>query len=154
MSVVDVADVDVGALRERFLDHEFDAKTFEIEADAIVSFATACGEEAPRYLDPTHPEFQASPTFASSLMTNRQMPPDFPDIDGLSMNAGKSMELKRPIRPGPVTGHACLHDIYEKTGRSGRMVFIVSRMELFDAQGALLAVSDSRQVIREKPSKA
>lgn len=152
MSEIDVTDVDVTALRERFLEHEFDAKIFEVDAKAIVDFAVACGERAPRYVDPSDPNFQASPTFTSTLMISRQVPADFPKIAGLSMNAGKSIELKRPIRPGTVTGRSRLHDIYEKTGRSGRMLFVVSRMEFYDARGDLLALSDSRQVIREKPN--
>ena len=39
----------------------------------------------------------------------------------------------------------------DKTGRSGRMLFLVSRMEIFDPHGELLATADSRQVIRERP---
>jgi hypothetical protein len=154
MSQIDVADIDIAALRTQFLGHEFDAKAFEIEAEEIIVFARACGEQAPRYLDAEHPDFQAPPTFTSSLMTNRQMPEAFPSIDGLTLNAGKSLELLKPVRPGRVTGRSQLHDLYEKTGRSGRMVFIVSRMALYDDDDTLLALSDSRQVIREKPRRA
>jgi len=154
MSEIDVADIDIAALRAEFLEHEFDAKEFEVKAEAIVEFARACGERAPRYLDPEHPDFQAPPTFTSGLMTNRQVPEAFPKIDGLSLNAGKSMELLAPIRPGWVTGRSRLQDLYDKTGRSGRMVFVVSRMAFYDAEGTLLALSDSRQVIREKPKPA
>ena len=53
----------------------------------------------------------------------------------------------------PLTGRTHLHDIYDKTGRSGRMVFLVSRMEIFDANGTHVATSDSRMVIREKPAR-
>lgn len=148
-----ITDVNLETLREQFLDHEFESKTFEVTAEAIVAFARACGEGAARYLDPNHPDFQASPTFPSSLMSNRQVPLDFPDLGALSMNAGKSMEFRRPVRPGRVVGRSHLHEIYEKTGRSGRMVFIVSRMEIFDEQDQLLTVSDSRQVFREKPKE-
>jgi len=31
------------------------------------------------------------------------------------------------------------------------MMFLVSRMEVFDPSGELLATADSRQVIRERP---
>ena len=80
------------------------------------------------------------------------MPPDFPKLEGLSMNAGKAMMLHHPVRPGTLVGRSHLHDIYAKTGRSGRMTFIVQRMEFFDPDGTLVATSDSRQVIREKPT--
>jgi hypothetical protein len=37
-------------------------------------------------------------------------------------------------------------DIYEKTGRSGTMVFIVNRMSFFDADGAPIATVDWRMI--------
>ena len=40
--------------------------------------------------------------------------------------------------------------IYAKTGRSGRMIFVVSRMELFDESDDKVATADTRLVIREK----
>ncbi|MEM7250067.1 MAG: MaoC family dehydratase N-terminal domain-containing protein [Pseudomonadota bacterium] len=144
--------VDIEALRDRFLNHEFEAREFEVTAQDIITFAKACGESAPRFTDPADPNFQAPPTFPSTLMRGAQLPEDFPTLEGLSLNAGKAMALHHPIRPGRLTGRSHLHDIYTKTGRSGRMIFIVSRMEFFDATGELIATSDSRQVIRSKPS--
>ena len=48
--------------------------------------------------------------------------------------------------------HACahLHEIYAKTGRSGRMIFIVTRIEFYDQEEKHLANSDSRIVIAER----
>ena len=67
------------------------------------------------------------------------------------MDAGKGVEPLAPIRPGQtLTGKSHLHDIYTKTGRSGRMIFLVTRMELFDESGTHVANSDTRTVIREK----
>ena len=142
---------DIEALKERFLNHEFDSKTFEVEAGAIAEFARACGELAPRYTDPAHPDFQAPPTFASSLMAGRNMPKDFPTFGGIAMDGGKAIEPLRPIRPGvPLVGRSHVHDIYTKTGRSGRMIFVVSRMEFFDPDGEEVAIADTRLVIRER----
>jgi hypothetical protein len=45
-----------------------------------------------------------------------------------------------------------MHDIYTKTGRSGRMVFFVIRMEIFDESDTQLASADTSVVIRERPS--
>jgi hypothetical protein len=44
-----------------------------------------------------------------------------------------------------------MHDIYTKSGRSGRMVFFVNRMEFSDDTGDLLGTADTSIVIREKP---
>ena len=68
------------------------------------------------------------------------------------MDGGKAVTILKPVRPGtPLTGKTHLHDIYAKQGRSGRMVFVVARMEIFDDGGEHVATSDSRMVIREKP---
>jgi acyl dehydratase len=81
------------------------------------------------------------------------MPIDFPKLGGIPMDGGKAVTSIKPVRPGrPLTGKTHLHDIYDKSGRSGRMIFLVSRMELFDEDGEHVATSDSRMVIRERPS--
>ena len=143
---------DIDALKARFLNHEFEAKTFEVDAEKVAEFSRTCGETAPRFTDPTHPDFQAPPTFASCFARGRNLPEGFPLFGGMSMDGGKEVVPLAPIRPGvPLLGRSHVHDIYAKTGRSGRMVFIVSRMELFDPDGEQVATADTRIVIREKP---
>ena len=69
------------------------------------------------------------------------------------MDGGKAVECFAPVCAGqPITGKSHLHDIDDKQGRSGRMIFIVVRMEIVDTEDKLLAISDSRLVIREKPA--
>jgi len=144
---------DIDDLRERFLNHVFDEQTFSISADSCAGFAVACGELAPCFTDPEHPDFQAPPTFPSTFRTHHHRPPDFPQILGLGMDAGKAVHSYKPIRPEQeLTTKTHLHDVYQKTGRSGRMIFVVSRMEVFDADGELLAAADARQVVRERPT--
>lgn len=144
--------LDLEALRERFLGQVFDDQTVRLEAQQIADYAVACGEVAPRYTDPAHPEFQASPTFASSLRPTRRLPEGFPQLPGLGMDAGKSVAPMAPIRPGlALSLRTHLHDAYAKTGRSGRMTFLVTRMEVFDPEGTQLAAADTRIVIRERP---
>ena len=147
-------DEDVLALRERFLGREFDEVTFVIDGDRFAEYAKVCGETAPRFTDPAHPDFQAPPTFVSTLVGGRSMPPDFPNLGGMGMDAGKGVEWKAPVRAGAkLTGKSHLHDIYTKTGRSGRMVFLVTRMELRDENGVHVANADTRTVIRERIKK-
>ncbi len=146
-------EADIEALRERFLNREFDARTYTVTPEQIVDFAVTTGELAPRYTDPGHPDFQAPPTFPSSFSAGRQLPPDFPRIGGLGMDAGKSVAPKKPIRPNvELTGRTHLHDIYAKTGRSGRMVFMVARTEFHDPDGELVAIADTSIVQRERPA--
>ena len=144
--------LDIDALKAEFLNHVFDEKTFTLKAEDLATYAATCGELSPKYTDASHPDFQAPPTIATSLQPGQRMPEGFPKIAGLGMDAGKAVCAMRPIRPGvPLTGKSHMHDIYTKTGRSGRMVFFVIRMELFDPEGEQLAWADTSVVIREKP---
>jgi len=144
-------DADIAALREEYLNKDFDRTEFEIDPVRFVDFAKACGETESRYIDPDDPDFQALPTFPCSLMGGRSRPQGFPTFGGIGMDGGKAVEPLKPIRPGvKLVGKTHLHDIYTKTGRSGRMIFLVSRMEIYDADGEHLSNADTRIVIREK----
>jgi len=146
--------VDIEELKSKFLNLEFDRTGFEIDPDAAVAVAKASGESRPEYTDTQHPDFQATPNMIGSLASGRHLPIEFPKLGGIGMDGGKAVRCFKPVRPGvPITGRTHLHDIYDKSGRSGRMVFIVARMEIFDADGERLATSDSRQVIRERPDQ-
>ena len=144
--------VDIEDLKARFLNLEFDRTAFEVDPDAAIAVARVSGETRPEYTDPEHPDFQATPAVIGSLASGRHLPIEFPKLGGIPMDGGKAVHCIKPVRPGvPITGRAHLHDIYDKSGRSGRMVFIVSRMEIYGADGEHLATSDSRMVIRERP---
>ena len=145
------AGADIEALKERFLNLEFDRKDFVLEAQNLATVARQCGETLPQYTEPGHADFQALPSMIASLASGRFLPIDFPRLGGIPMDGGKAVSCRAPVRPGvALTGRTHLHDIYAKQGRSGRMIFLVSRMELSDPDGVLLAISDSRMVIRER----
>ncbi len=136
-------DADIQELRERFLNKSFDEKTFNIDPAVTTEYARLSGELSEKYLDTNHPDFQAPPTYLACLSGRRSMPEDFPRF-GFGMDAGKGIECFAPVR------RTHLHDIYTKTGRSGRMIFVVTRIEFYDEAGVHVANSDSRSVMREK----
>lgn len=143
--------MEIDELKRDWLNQDFDEREFEAKTEEIVDFATASGETVPHFVDPSHPDFQAPPTFVTRFHGRRLLPEEFPQL-GLPLDAGKAVFPKLPIRAGAkLLGRSHLHDIYEKTGRSGRMVFLVSRMELYE-NGELASIVDSRMVIREKPA--
>lgn len=143
-------DADISEIREKFLNLDFDEKEFFIDPETTIEYARLCGETADRFLDVTNADFQAPPTFIASLSGRRMLPKNFPRF-GLGMDAGKGVECLKPIRPGrKITGKTHLHDVYTKTGRSGRMIFVVTRIEFYDEDGSHLANADSRMVMREK----
>ena len=144
--------IDVAALRDQFLGKVFDEYVFTLDAEKLVQYAKSCGETASKYTDPNDQDFQAPPTIASSFNPRQDYPDNFPSFEGLGMDAGKSVELERPMRAGEeITATTALHDIYTKSGRSGRMVFFVNRMTMKNPKGEILGSSDTSVVIREKP---
>ena len=143
-------DADIEAAREKFLNQDFDEKTFYIDPKITIEYARLCGETASRFLDENDPDFQAPPTYVASLSGRRSLPKDFPRF-GLGMDGGKGVEVLAPIRPGcTLTGRTHLHDILTKSGRSGRMVIVTTRIEFFDEEGNHVANADSRSLMREK----
>ena len=145
-------DDDIQAIRDKFLNLEFDEVKLEIDGQRFSEYAKACGELDPKFTDPSHEDFQAPPTFVATLVGRRNLPENFPQMNGVGMDAGKAVEWLAPIRDNvTLTGKSHLHDVYTKTGRSGRMVFLVTRMELYSDDGTHVANADTRTVIRERP---
>jgi 3-methylfumaryl-CoA hydratase len=67
----------------------------------------------------------------------------------IMIDAGKAVYWHAPVRPGDeLTANSQLHDIYEKTGRGGTMLFLVHRMEFRNAAADLVAVVDWRLILR------
>jgi len=144
--------LDIDDLRERFLNLEFDSKDFVIDPEKALTVARMTGETLPEFTDPDHPDFQATPAIIASLASGRRLPINFPQLGGIPMDGGKAVTSIKPVPVGkPLNGRTHLHDIYAKSGRSGRMVFLVSRMEIFNSAGEHVATSDSNSVIRERP---
>ena len=144
--------IDIAALRDQFLGKVFDEYVFMLDAEKLVQYAKSCGETASKFTDPNDPDFQAPPTIASSFNPRQDYPDNFPSFEGLGMDAGKSVELEKPMRAGEeITATTALHDIYTKSGRSGRMVFFVNRMTMKNPKGEILGSSDTSVVIRENP---
>jgi len=140
-------DIDVKALKEEWCGWEFDGVDFEMKAEPMVEFAVACGETAPWFTDPANPDFRAVPTYTSRFHGSRAMPERFPIKAYQSFDAGKSVEIFNPLRPGDtMTAKSEIYDIYEKTGRSGGMLFIVHRMRFSNQREEPVSIVDWRMV--------
>src|SRR3954452_17849244 len=119
---------DLDALRQRWVGSQIAEAEVTIDPGRLVDWARACGESQPRFLDPHDPDFQAHPTFPTCINPGRMLPEDFPALGGRSMDGGKAVVVHTPIRAGDaLTARSVVADIYEKTGRSGTMTFIVQR---------------------------
>jgi hypothetical protein len=137
-------------MKSRFAGHVFDTIELDVEADSLVGFAKACGETLPKYVDPSHPDFQAVPNYTTRFHGRRGLPEGFPVDMYRCFDAGKSVEVFAPIRAGDrVEARSEIADIFEKTGRSGKMLFIVHRMNFYNQDETHLATVDWRMVQRE-----
>ena len=118
--------IDVEALRAAYLNEVFDevGSHAGCRGDGCLRDEFA-GEVSPCFTDPSDPDFQAPPTLPASIHPSRRRPKGFPKVVGArAWMPARAVHCHRPIRPGvKLTANTHMHDIYTKTGRSGRMVF-------------------------------
>ncbi len=139
-------------LKRDWVGVEFDLKEFPVSEEKMLAWAHAVGETDPRFTDPSHPEFRAHPGYTTQFHGHSTFPKDFPKLPGgFGIDGGKAVTVDRPIRAGDVlTGKSSIADVYEKTGRSGTMLFIVHRMTFFNQDGERVSVVDWRLIQRLK----
>lgn len=130
----------------------FDETSFApITTQEILDFATALGETNPLYTDEAaaaegpYGGLVAPPTFLTKLRPNKMTPENMPKFGNVGFDGGRDLDVFEPVRPGDsLTMVSKIHDIYEKTGRSGSMYFIVLRNEISNQNGKKVAVIDHR----------
>lgn len=129
---------------------EFDASTSApVTAEEIREYAESLGETHAAYFGP---DPVAPPTFCVRFRGNRFFHPGIPpQAFTRGFDAGKDIQFGTPIRAGDVIHmSSVLHEVYEKTGRTGSMVFIMSRQTMTNQRGEMVARIDSRFMLRPK----
>lgn len=141
------------------LDRSFIGRTtgpvvYEVEKGHIRRFADAIGDPDPVYRDEAaaraagHPAIVAPPTFPTALRPDdprAEMGIDFRKV----LHGEQSYEYRRPLYAGDVVAvTARIADIYEKTGKSGTMDFLVLETEGRDPAGEVLYRGRSVVVVR------
>ena len=130
----------------------FDETTFPpITKEEILEYAASLGETNPLYTDEAaatkgpYGGLVASPTFVTKLRARKFTPEHLPKFGKVGFDGGRDLELHAPVRPGDkLVMLSTIHDIYEKTGRTGSMYFIVIRNEVRNQKGEKVAVIDHR----------
>jgi hypothetical protein len=126
---------------------EFDRTvSARVTAEDLIAFAKALGETRPEYTEPG-PALIGHPSYCVRYKGERFYPENIPkNINVRSgFDAGKDIELGVPIRPGDaIEIRSTLHEVYEKTGRSGSMYFVVIRFTMTNQRGEMLAIVDNR----------
>jgi acyl dehydratase len=137
------------------LGKEFVLGTFHVTQEMIQAFARAVGETDPKYLDPEAAKQSAAggmmaPPIFYDVFRADQIPDPQVKFGKVAFNAGQRCEFYTPIRPGDtITMKTRITDIYEKTGRTGKMVFIVRETTYENQHGERVAVVEQSQVRRE-----
>jgi len=135
------------------LGKEFDRAAYgPITVAELISYARKLGETDALYLDENAAEARgglvAHPSFVVKLRGDRALP-DFvvKQMRAGGFDAGKDIEFGAAIRAGDMLQvKSSVHDIYEKTGRSGTMVFIVLRTEIRNQRDEMVALVDQRMM--------
>ena len=135
------------AIDPSIIGQEFDRSVFgPVTPEELIEFARALGETRPEYTAPG-PRLVGHPTYCVRYKGNKFYPESIPKTINVrtGFDAGKDIELGVPVRPGDtVEVRSTLHEVYEKTGRSGSMVFVVIRFTMTNQRGEMQAVIDNR----------
>ena len=123
----------------------------EVKADKIARFCASLGENNPLFTDPEAAKqgpyggIVAPPSFAVTFRNGRHFFEHIPRFGRRGFDAGKDVEFVAPIRAGDkISLHSHVKEIYEKTGRTGTMVFVVIRSTLKNQKDEVVAHIDHR----------
>ncbi len=122
-----------------------------VTAEEVQRYCEALGETNPLYTDEQaakqgpYGRLCAPPSFAVTFRNGRHFWEHVPRFGPRGFDAGKDIEFVREIFPGDkITLASHVKEIYEKTGRSGTMVFVVLRSTLTNQAGETVAHIDHR----------
>lgn len=134
------------------------ADSFVVTAEKIANFCAAVGDDNPLYLDPAaaaagpYGAIVAPPAFAASFRYADDVFDQIPLFRRGGLMGGIDLEFEAPIRAGDsIRVSSQVREIYEKTGRSGTMVFVVVRSTLTNQNGEVVARVDHR-MMRRRPA--
>jgi acyl dehydratase len=128
---------------------EFDHTVFDpVRREDVLEYIAASGEVAPPATAAAAPA--VPPTFVLRLRGRHFMPANLPkNLGRAGFDAGKDIEFGVPVHIGDVlTASSTVHDIYEKTGRSGTMKFLVLRTVITNQHAQQVAVIDQKMMVR------
>lgn len=143
----------------RLLGVENPTGRFYVTADMIIAFARSIGETNPAYLDEEaaraspHGGLVAPPSFCNALVSGRSKPDIQLEFGEAGLFAGQAIESFLPVRPGDtLEARTRLSDVYAKTGRSGKMVFVVWETDFANQHGQTVTTVRESYVRRNIPS--
>lgn len=134
---------------------EVEVGEHEVTREQIRAFCEAVGETNPLYVDDEAAAkgpfggIIAPPVFYAVLPVRTMTLDPQLTFGNTQANAGQKCEFLAPVRPGDtISATGAITEVYEKTGRSGRMAFVVRRTTYTKQDGERVAVVHHSQVYR------
>ncbi len=128
----------------------------EVTPESVQAFCEALDERNPLYTDEEfareHGPYGGLVAPPGILQTAQLGQPPDPKVEfgNNTFMAGSRQEYFLPIRPGDVIdAYAQIKEVYEKTGRSGRMAFVVRRTRYMNQHGEDVAATETSMVFRQ-----
>ena len=132
--------------------------TFHITREMILAFAKSTAETNPIYSDEEyaraseHGGLIAPPTLCNIFVDGLKRPDIKLTFGEVSLFASQAIENVSPIRPGDtLEAETHLKEVYEKTGRSGTMVFVVWETSFTNQDGEIAVCVRDSYVRRNRP---
>ena len=126
-----------------------------VTASRIASFCASVGDNNPLYVDADAAKagpfgaIVAPPAFVASFRYADNVFDQLPAFGRGGLMGGIDIELDRVIAAGDsIRVSSELKEIYEKTGRTGTMIFVVVRSTLINQRGEVVARVDHRMMNR------
>ena len=133
---------------------EHSVGTFHVSRQMIVGFARATGETGPGFGEDNPAEdsdIVAPPTFCNVFLSDVTRPDIKLEFGDTGFFAGQAIECISPVRPGDtLRATAKLLDVYAKTGRSGKMVFVAWETTFTNQANETVALVRDTHVRRNK----
>lgn len=135
---------------QKIFEREYPIGEFEVTKELLQDFVFGVAETNPRFIDGTSTVVSAPPAFVG-LFTQWLEPTELElKFEGVDFLAGQWVEPVGPIRPGDLLKcTARVKEVYQKTGRSGPMVFIVMEYRFVNQNGELTAIAGVSHVRRK-----
>jgi 3-hydroxybutyryl-CoA dehydratase len=128
-----------------------------VTVEKIADFCKSVGETNPLFLDPVAAEagpyggIVAPPAYAESFRRAAPSEQEAAMFPRGGLMAGIDIEFIQPIRPGDTISTTIeVKETYEKTGRTGTMLFTIIRSTLINQHNQVLAHIDRRMMNRKR----
>lgn len=130
-----------------------------ITKEQILAYCQALGDTNPLYTDEEaaakgpHGALIAPPTLLTTLAAGGRTDPGV-TFGNLQILGGTRIDWAHPVRAGDTIGAiSTVADVYQKTGRSGHMVFVVTRTRYINQDGVEVGSMDTSIVRRNAAAR-